>query len=80
MSEVDFCSFAILMASRNEASISVSSPPWPRETRLEAGAVRLTNSAAQIFRVLEASRRVFLKKHLNQNNNWLRDNFELLER
>ena len=34
----------------------------------------------EIGRVLEAPRRVFFKKHLEENDHWLRDLVELVER
>jgi hypothetical protein len=40
------------MASRNEASIWVSSAPWPRETRHEAGAARQASSVLLFLRLV----------------------------
>src|SRR5258707_3170483 len=52
-SEIDFCSFAVLIASQNEPSIWVSSRHRsPRETHRGAVAVRHSTSALQIFRPL----------------------------
>src|ERR1700757_2030526 len=48
-SETDFCSFAILMAAQNEASIGSPQHPWPRETHHGASAIRTTRGDAQIF-------------------------------
>src|SRR5215831_1179267 len=48
-SETDFCSFTILVASLNDASIESRPYQGPRETRHGAGAVRRTNSGFQIF-------------------------------